>query len=156
MAEFVSRPRWFSCINIRLTWGWWWWGERRKNYQGVTNTLTVVIVLWCVLVSELTKMYILNRCSLYYISTKLFKRRIKWRAWDLAFLALWEKHCSILTLDKPISISFLNDFQIFFFGQDPSWRATGHILTLFHQVLFIIAAWLLSSTILTKLLLQGS
>lgn len=123
MTEYVSIPKWFSCIHIRLTWEMvgverWEGGLPRDD-----EYVNMAIVLWCVHLSKLTKLFILNRCNLLlvnFMSTKLFLKRINWKACGFAFLMLFEKHCSILTLAKPIFFPFLHDFQIFFFGQGPS------------------------------------
>lgn len=93
-----------------------------------------------------TDQIILNRCNLLFanfMSTKLFLKRINWRAWDFAFLMLFGKHCSILTLAKPISFPFLHDFQIFFV-RIPLEGLSG---TLLHQLLFIFAHCSLASVV---------
>lgn len=51
-------------------------------------------------------------CQLYFNKT-IEKKRITWSVWDFAFLTVFERHCSILTSDKPIPFLFLHDFQIF-------------------------------------------
>lgn len=141
------------------------WGDGREGLPRDGEYVNMVIVLWCVHLSKLTKLYILNRCNLLFVnfmSTKLFLKIINWRAWDFAFLMLFEKHWSILTLAKPISFPFLHDFQIyyyfFFLVRIPLEGLLGTCWPYFIScsLSLLIAAWLLSSTTLTKLLLQGS
>lgn len=94
------------------------WGDGREGLPRDGEYVNMVIVLWCVHLSKLTKLYILNRCNLLFVnfmSTKLFLKIINWRAWDFAFLMLFEKHWSIPTLAKPISFPFLHDFQIYYY-----------------------------------------
>lgn len=139
---------------------WWGWGDGREGLPRDDKYVNMVIVLWYVHLSKLTKLYILNRCNLLlvnFISTKLFFKRINWRAWDFAFLMLFEKHCSVPTLAKPISFPFLHDFQIFFVRIPfEGLLGTCWPYLINCSLSLLIAAWLLSSTTLTKLLLQGS
>lgn len=94
-------------------------GTEGRDYQGVMKMFIIdlVTVWWWVPMSKLSKLNILNRCNLLYVnytSTKLLEKK-KNQLEGVRFCisnTLW-KHCSILTLDRPISFPFLHNFQIF-------------------------------------------